>query len=401
MRRSVAGLSLILGVAAQVSAASQTAGSADEHIRQVIDSLPRDCDLRGLLQAGQHGGGIHQPWMDDMKREGVKEAWFRIRFTWDQGPKRLTVQSATYLSGYCGRGIEIKDVDWLSRISRSGLEGELSEAASLRAEDFLGATLAHAQWKRAHGSVRVVLTDDEWLPDLDGTEGQEIIDSDRTALMDACLNGDEKRVTALLEGGASVNARDQSGWTALMDAVEFGSVRMVRSLLQAGADVNARNRDGEAALMQAIENGKAESAVALVQAGADINMRDRAGLTPLALAVAKDDSAMARRLLAAGAEIEAKWDEGETALLFAAGKHPAVLGILLEAGANVNATDSEGNTPLIWAAKCGSANSVKELLAAHADVHIRNRSGATALSVAESQGSTDVVQLLDQAGERQ
>src|SRR2546428_924361 len=156
---------------------------ARSHIRQVIESLPRDCDLRGLLEGGQYGDGIHYPWMDDMKQEGVKEGWFRIKFIWDDGPKELTVARANFLSDYCGGEIEIKKSAQLEQIHSSGLERKLNEAALVRAKALLHDILHHAGWKRAHGTVFVVLTDDEWLPPLEGTESHEIIDSDRTPLM--------------------------------------------------------------------------------------------------------------------------------------------------------------------------------------------------------------------------
>src|SRR5712691_1062323 len=38
--------------------------AAQEHIRQVIDSLPVDSSLRRTLEAGRFGNGIHEPWMD-------------------------------------------------------------------------------------------------------------------------------------------------------------------------------------------------------------------------------------------------------------------------------------------------------------------------------------------------
>src|SRR5207248_1230880 len=52
--------------------------AAQRHIRQVIDSLAPDSSIRRNMEAGHFGKGIHEPWMDDMKRAGVKEATFEV-----------------------------------------------------------------------------------------------------------------------------------------------------------------------------------------------------------------------------------------------------------------------------------------------------------------------------------
>jgi ankyrin repeat protein len=51
-------------------------------------------------------------------------------------------------------------------------------------------------------------------------------------------------VRALLEHGASVNARQQQGWTALHEAAQSGDQAMVELLLKHGANPNARNDSG-------------------------------------------------------------------------------------------------------------------------------------------------------------
>lgn len=61
-------------------------------------------------------------------------------------------------------------------------------------------------------------------------------------LMKAASEGDAARVTALLDGGADVNARDENGMTALMQAVKGNHTDTVRVLLERGADVNAKGR---------------------------------------------------------------------------------------------------------------------------------------------------------------
>lgn len=63
---------------------------------------------------------------------------------------------------------------------------------------------------------------------------------DPSALFSAVEAGDAARVTAAIDSGISVNARNADGLTALMAAVLKGGVPVVQALLARGADVNAR-----------------------------------------------------------------------------------------------------------------------------------------------------------------
>ena len=52
-------------------------------------------------------------------------------------------------------------------------------------------------------------------------------------------------VKTLLDAGADLNARDESGWTPLHWAVWLSETpAVVKTLLDAGADPNARTKDG-------------------------------------------------------------------------------------------------------------------------------------------------------------
>ena len=67
-------------------------------------------------------------------------------------------------------------------------------------------------------------------------------------------------VRALLEHGAPVNAKQQSGWTALHAAAQHGDQVVVELLLKYGANPTAKNDDGRTADQLAQEKGHADLA---------------------------------------------------------------------------------------------------------------------------------------------
>lgn len=69
--------------------------------------------------------------------------------------------------------------------------------------------------------------------------------------------------------------------------------------------------------------------------------------------------------------------------------------LLLDYGANINAMEEAGRTPLMLAATENNKQTVKILLARHADVNIRSLDGRMALSLA---AKSRIARLLRQAG---
>lgn len=87
----------------------------------------------------------------------------------------------------------------------------------------------------------------------------------RTPLLDAVMLGKVQTIKALLEAGADVTARDESGWGVVATAIHretqnydgtteimHDQLDVMKILVDAGADVNARNNEGMT-LLEGIE----------------------------------------------------------------------------------------------------------------------------------------------------
>jgi len=270
-----------------------------------------------------------------------------------------------------------------------------------------------------------------------------LADAQSNDLIAAAGRGDLLAVNALLKAGADVNDAKNtfSGpTTALMEASSKGHLEVVQALLAAKADVNAtrgrNSKDGDTALTLAILNDHLNVVQALLAAKADVNAGSRPALYVAAMVGNLD---MVGMLLAAKPDLD--WRDpmfGTTALMqalapwrdnlpkqlpFPRGRWD-VARLLVEAGANVNVMSKTGVTALMLVAEESSPRSlamVQALLAAHADVNgggiaghtgaislspLSNsgnyaRGGYTALGLAASTGSVEVVQaLLDANAQR-
>ena len=153
------------------------------------------------------------------------------------------------------------------------------------------------------------------------------------ALIRAGWMSDPQAIALLLAKGASARNANRAGFTALQMAPSFADCERVALLLKAGADVNSFNtfggqvKNGPIALirltplMRAAPHGDAESIDTLLKAGARVNDVDSRKMSPLMLAIATDQA------------------------------KPATVRQLVAAGANVNAKDQNDESALDWARK--------------------------------------------------
>jgi bla regulator protein blaR1 len=129
-------------------------------------------------------------------------------------------------------------------------------------------------------------------------------------LIKAAERGDVRRLTALLDGGANVNAALDGDGTALIGAARKGRLEAVGLLLDRGADVNkAVGGDGNPLIMAAGE-GYLEVVELLLNRGAAIDEIVPGDENPLIQASANGQLAVVRLLIQRGANVNARaWSE--------------------------------------------------------------------------------------------
>jgi ankyrin repeat protein len=206
----------------------------------------------------------------------------------------------------------------------------------------------------------------------------------------------------LLDGGASVDARDRFGARPLSHAARNGHPEMVDLLLARGAPIDARNLAGATALYFAAERGRVAVAQRLIERGAEVKLTGRSGLSPVAAAAYAGSDAIVEMLLAHGADERTADETGKPPIIYAAARARLdIVKRLLARDTDVNARYANDLTLLMWAAgpdeKVAEADALKvvtTLLDAGAHIDDRDARGRTALMIAAEGGHGEIADLL-------
>ncbi len=143
-------------------------------------------------------------------------------------------------------------------------------------------------------------------------------------LVSAAERGDLSAVERLLEEGASVEDRDDSGRMALVAVAYENHLEVARKLIEAGADVESLDSYNGTGLIRASERGYAEIVKELLNTDIDVDHVNNLEWTALLEAIILGDGGS---------------------------QHTEVVRLLVDSGADVNLADGDGVTPLEHARK--------------------------------------------------
>ncbi|XP_071954118.1 ankyrin repeat domain-containing protein 17-like [Antedon mediterranea] len=222
-----------------------------------------------------------------------------------------------------------------------------------------------------------------------------------TALMYACSGGHEDVVQVLLEHGANIEDHNENGHTPLMEAASCGHVEVARLLLMRGAGINTHSNEfKESALTLACYKGHLEMVKFLLEAGADHEHKTDEMHTALMEASMDGHVEVAQLLLDHGAQVNMPADSFESPLTLAAcGGHVDLAALLIDRGANIEEVNDEGYTPLMEAAREGHEEMVALLLAQGANINAQTEeTQETALTLACCGGFLEVAKFLIEVG---
>jgi len=191
-----------------------------------------------------------------------------------------------------------------------------------------------------------------------------------------------EKVEKEIQNGVDVNARDKEDRTPLMFAAGYNkNPEIIKTLLAAGADVNAKDKNGTTALMKGFDKYP-EIIKTLIDAGADVHAESKFGYTVLSCYLNPE---ILKMLLDAGAKVTAKDKDyiiGKVSLSYYNKKSADIARVVksLVVLGLLDAKDGSGKTALLRSVDSMSfkPEMAKALLAAGADINIKDDKGKTA-----------------------
>jgi ankyrin repeat protein/Tfp pilus assembly protein PilF len=212
----------------------------------------------------------------------------------------------------------------------------------------------------------------------------------KTLLFFAAEKGFAKLAAFLISKDAKVNARDKWNFTPLHEALNKETAEV---LINSGAFLNVKSNSGLTPLQTAVYGLRLDVARFLVSKGATSNI-----FLDAAIGRFERIQQQVQRNLEI---VNNAGVDGWTLLHHAvvAGQYE-IADFLISKNANINAETIKGETPLHLAVSRGRKRIVKLLILNGADVNVRNKYGNTPLHIAKTNGDQESIKLLEKYGGR-
>lgn len=175
----------------------------------------------------------------------------------------------------------------------------------------------------------------------------------------------------------------------------FISEDKIQKLINDGADVNKKDESGRTLLFELAKRKKVESIKILVKNGALIDVEDNIGNTAITEAINKEDTVITRFLIEHGANVNYINANGRSLIQDAAllGSHK-IFKILLMYKPNLDIKDSDGKTILFHAVIGKNPEILKDVLNHIDNPDVLDEKGQSALFYAVLQETDEVAKLL-------
>ncbi len=183
----------------------------------------------------------------------------------------------------------------------------------------------------------------------------------------------------------------------LLNAIQTQNEDLVDSLVRSGVDPNLDvSVYNTTPLMHAVDTSTAHIVESLINHGSKVDVADNSGTTPLIYSIKTNKEKIASLLIKKSRNINMQDNKGASALHYAAKKgNETLFNEILKHGGNVKVVDASGNNALFHALEGRNKAIINNLIKAKQfDLAYKNKSGETAVKVAQRVGLTDVAQRI-------